>query len=122
MAHCLFVRPLTRAERTGEAPILFSKRADGTEFAEFIQFAKDNGDGSRTTIIANEGGLDLLEAESVGLEPLASAVNDAMAKVAELSKRVDSFAAAQAELVELDPSEIVAMFTAAADEALLAAD
>ena len=109
------------AQERGEippGPVEFRKAADGSTFCEFIQFAKDNGDGSRSTVICNEGGLAMLEAaQSVDIGAIVSTVNEATIAVNELSKRVDALAAAQADLVEVDAGEIVKLFEAAVDEA-----
>ena len=36
-------------------------KASGEPFFEFVEFSKDNDDGSRTTVIANAGGLEMFE-------------------------------------------------------------
>ena len=110
---------LDRAERDGQPPILVSKRADGTPTAEFIEFVKTDADGEHH-LICNTGGLaefEKREAGAVDVGEIVGAINDALATVADLSKRVDALTESQADLVEVDPAAIVAMFTAAVDEA-----
>lgn len=112
---------LDRMER-GEipcGPVTFTKR-DGSTFAEFIEFVKRDDRGEHH-LIANRGGLDLFEkhqVEALDVGQIVEAVNDALATVTDLSKRVDALSAAQADLVEVDAAAIVDAFTAAADEAL----
>jgi len=111
----------------GEIPpgaVEFAKR-DGKKFFEFVQLRKDNADGSRTTVIANVGGLAMLEKDSIGpgggaagvqLQELAMTADNAIAKVRDLAKRIDTLTAERADLVEVDPAALVEMFTAAVDE------
>jgi len=95
-------------------------KASGEPFFEFVEFSKDNDDGSRTTVIANAGGLEMFEkaqAQAPDLGGLAEQLDGTLAQVKDLAKRVDSLVAAQKDLVEVSPEQLAALFDEAIGEA-----
>ena len=106
----------------GEIPVdaglaEFAKRSDD-EIAEFIEFVKSDG-GQEHHLIANSGGLDMYErdqAQAPDLGGLAEQLDGTLAKLADLSKRVDNLVAAQADSIEVTPEQLAALFSEVIDE------
>ena len=132
------VKALERADamERGEippGPIEFTKAVDGSTFFEFVQLAKSNDDGSRETLIVNEGGMDLyrrhlkamLDNTPADSTPrvVRQAAEEALAaaeavgeQVAELSKRIEALDAERKNCIEVSPADLAQLFSEAIDE------
>ena len=114
-------------------PIEFTK-ANGSTFYEFLQFAKDNEDGSRETLIANSGGLDMYERAMRNMldntpadatpRPVRQAAEAALAaaaavqvQVSDLEKRIAALDAERHDCIEVSPADLARLFDEALDEA-----